>query len=188
KARKRVLDAAETLFVDYGYEGVTVKEIAKKAGIHHASIYYHIPDGKASLFVEVMTRYLNRHREGIQASLAEADEDIQAQLMAVASWLLSQQPMDLMRLVNADIPALDEQGAEELRWVAFDAMLSPIEAILETAKERGEINHPNLGNVAGAILNAIEGLHMIPSAYIQRSRLEMAEELMTLFVRGMQLP
>lgn len=186
KARIRVLDAAEILFVNHGFDGVTVKDIAKSAGIHHASIYYHIPDGKAALFVEVMTRHLNRHRDGIADSLADADKDVKSQLMAIARWFLSQPPMDLMRLVNTDIPALGEAKAEELRWVAFEVMLSPIVTVLETAQQHGEIKHENLGNVAGAILNAIEGLYMIPSEHVQGTRTKMAEQLIELFIRGMQ--
>ncbi|MEO1181402.1 MAG: helix-turn-helix domain-containing protein, partial [Cyanobacteria bacterium J06636_28] len=48
EARNRLLKAAETLFVQRGYEAVTVKDIAKATGIHHASIYHHIPGGKSA--------------------------------------------------------------------------------------------------------------------------------------------
>lgn len=50
EAHERVLYAAERLFAECGYHTVTVKDVAKAAGIHHASLYHHAPGGKAQLF------------------------------------------------------------------------------------------------------------------------------------------
>ncbi|MDJ0589653.1 MAG: TetR/AcrR family transcriptional regulator [Pleurocapsa sp. MO_226.B13] len=181
---ERLLKAAETQFIGRGYEAVTVKDIAKAAGIHHASIYHHIPGGKAELFVEVMTRHLNRHREGIQESLDRADNNLRSQLLAIALWLLSQPPMDLIRLTNSDLPAIDRESASQLDAFAYMTLMMPIEQILEQASARGEIAHPNLGNIAGAILSSIEGLHCIPEEYTPNGRQQMAEELIDVFIRG----
>ena len=52
-------------------------------------------------------------------------------------------------------------------------------------EQRGEIVHPNVGNVAGAIFSAIEGLHLVPDQYLTVSRQAMADELIELFMRGM---
>ncbi|MEL6231961.1 MAG: helix-turn-helix domain-containing protein [Cyanobacteria bacterium J06627_3] len=43
KARERVLAVAQKLFVERGYEVVTVKDIARAAEIYHASLYHHFP-------------------------------------------------------------------------------------------------------------------------------------------------
>ncbi|MGF1493629.1 MAG: TetR/AcrR family transcriptional regulator [Microcoleaceae cyanobacterium] len=184
EARERVLQAAESLFMRRGYEAVTVKDIAKEAGIHHASIYHHVPGGKADLFVEVMTRHLRQHQAGIQAAIGGAGDDLEAQLRGISAWLLSQPPMDLIRLTNSDLPSIDPKSAEELENLAFFALLVPIQSVLEQAQQRGEIDHPNLGIVAGAILSSVEGLHMISEEYVQGSRQQMAEQLIEVFIRG----
>lgn len=186
EARERVLQAAETLFVERGYEAVTIKDIAKAAGIHHASLYHHIPEGKSALFVEVMTRHMERHRVGIQQALSDADGDLHAQLGRIAGWLLSQPPVDIVRMVQSDLRAISDTEAAALNTLMFEATMLPIHTALEAAQQRDEIAHPNLGNIAGAIFSAIEGLHSIPDLYVQGSRLAMADELIDVFLRGMR--
>jgi len=42
--RAKILDAATSLFSDQGYEGVTVSQIEKKAGVHRGLATYHFDD------------------------------------------------------------------------------------------------------------------------------------------------
>jgi len=51
--RVRVLDAAAQLFVEQGYAGTTLRQIAAAAGIKAGSIYHHF-DSKEALFVAVL--------------------------------------------------------------------------------------------------------------------------------------
>ena len=185
KARERVLQAAEKLFTQRGYEAVTVKDIAKAAGIHHASIYHHIPGGKADLFVEVLTRHLHQHQRGIQAAIDAAEDDLHHQLLGIAAWLLSQPPLDLIRLTNSDLPSIDPDAAQKIDDLAYESVLVPIMAVLEQARLNGVIEHANLGNIAGAILASLESLHTVPDQYVANSRLDMAEKLIAVFIRGL---
>ncbi|PJF24568.1 MAG: TetR/AcrR family transcriptional regulator, partial [Phototrophicales bacterium] len=138
-ARERVLDAAERLFAERGYRAVTLKDIAAAIGIRHASLYHHVPGGKQELFIEVTERNLARHREGIAAAIASSPLDVRAQLKAVAAWLIAQPPMDLIRMVNSDMPAIDPHEAWRLSKMASDAMIVPLHQLLEQAQARGEI-------------------------------------------------
>ncbi|MFZ4827795.1 MAG: TetR/AcrR family transcriptional regulator [Phototrophicaceae bacterium] len=184
EARERVLVAAEMLFMQKGYEAVTVKDIAKQAGIHHASLYHHVPGGKEDLYVEVMTRNLERHQHALHHAIEQGEGNLHAQLYGVAKWLLSQPPMDMVRLSYSDLPSINRTVASELENRAYAALLIPLETILKQAAARGEVNHPHLGNIAGGMLSAIEGLHAIPTEYLQVSRLDMAKELIDVFIRG----
>src|SRR3712207_6832093 len=103
EARERVLEAAEKLFAQKGYTAVTLRDIGAAVGIKHASLYHHVPGGKEQLFIEVTERHLQRHRAGLKATIAEAQPTIQRQLRAAADWLLSQPPMDLIRMAYSDI-------------------------------------------------------------------------------------
>lgn len=49
----RILDAAMELFAEVGYEGARVDEIARRAGVNKAMIYYRIGD-KKTLYEEVL--------------------------------------------------------------------------------------------------------------------------------------
>jgi len=186
EARERVLAAAQKLFVERGYEAVTVKDIAKAAGIHHASIYHHVPDGKSALYVEVMTRHMERYRDGLQANINAADAPLKENLRQIASWMLSQPPLDVIRLANSDLPAIGTAEADGLSDLAFTATILPIVAVLEAAKRQGEITHDNFGHIAGAIFSSFESLHAVPDAYLEKSRQSMADDIIEVFIRGMQ--
>lgn len=187
EARERVLRAAERLFTERGYEAVTIKDIATAVGIHHASLYHHIPGGKEPLYVEVMERCLLRHRDGIHTAVDAAVGDLRGQLHNIAAWLLSHPPLDLIRMVNSDLPALTQPGAaEKLSDLAYEVLFVPIVAALEASQAGGEIAHNNIGNIAGGIMSALEGLHALPDEYVETSRLDMADELIEVFLRGMK--
>lgn len=186
EARERVLDAAERLFAKKGYSSVTLRDVAAEVGIRHTSLYYHVPGGKEELFVEVTQRNLQHHRQGLTQAIAHAEPDVRSQLYAAAGWLLSQPPMDLIRLTYSDMPAIDPVHAHRLSRMAFESMISPILAVLEQAQQRGEIEHHNLGVIAGGLLGMIESLHTAPDNIPELSREAMASELIDALLNGLR--
>ncbi len=184
--RERLLEAAEQLFTERGFGAVGVKDIAQAVGIHHASLYHHSPGGKEELFVEVIKRGLHRHLTGITAAITSEEGNLRAQLRAIAAWLLSHPPIDLLRLALSDMPQIDPEYADEISTLAHDALIEPIHMALRAARDRGEIAVLDLGNVAGAIFASVEALHTIPSMYLIKTRYEMACDLIDIFIRGMR--
>ena len=54
-AIERILDAAEQLFAERGYHGVTLKDVAARVGVSSTLIHYHF-SGKESIFEAVWAR------------------------------------------------------------------------------------------------------------------------------------
>lgn len=185
EARERVLDAAERLFASRGYTGVTLRDIAAEVGIKHTTLYHHVPGGKEELFIEVTERNLKRHQQGLKAALAGTEQNVRSQLFAVSDWLLSQPPMDIVRLTYTDMPTIDEAQARRLSQLALESMILPILSVLEQAQQRGEITHQNLGLVAGGILGMIESLYGVPTNDLVESRQMMAHELVDVLLTGL---
>ncbi|GHO47851.1 helix-turn-helix domain-containing protein [Ktedonospora formicarum] len=61
EAHERVLNTAERLFGERGYQVVTLRDIAHEIGIRHTSLYHHFPRGKEELFVEATTRRMHAY-------------------------------------------------------------------------------------------------------------------------------
>jgi AcrR family transcriptional regulator len=57
--RERILEAARELFVDLGYEAVTVRRVAARSGISHGSIYLYFRD-KDDLLTQVSEEQFTR--------------------------------------------------------------------------------------------------------------------------------
>ena len=64
----RLLDTAQTLVQQRGFNAFSYKDLAAEVGIRTASIHYHFPT-KADLGVALMTRY----HEGLERSLSEIE-------------------------------------------------------------------------------------------------------------------
>lgn len=115
-ARKRsaILEAATTVFLDNGYLGTSMDEIAALARVSKQTVYKHFAD-KERLFVEIVTNMVNEISDPVyQEVLSLADSgDIEADLRDLARRLLEgvAQPrlLQLRRLVIGEatrFPAL----------------------------------------------------------------------------------
>ncbi len=80
-ARDRLLDAAEELFCERGFEGTSVRELAAAAGCNIASVNYYF-GGKEKLYIEMFRRHMNR--------------------------LLNEQIENTQKVMNSDHPTLEQ--------------------------------------------------------------------------------
>jgi AcrR family transcriptional regulator len=53
KAKKKILQVADEMFKQVGYAGLNVNEIAHEAGVSIGTLYYHFPEGKVSILMEI---------------------------------------------------------------------------------------------------------------------------------------
>jgi AcrR family transcriptional regulator len=180
------MTAAEHLFAEKGYGPITLREIGARAGIHHSSVYHHVPGGKEELFVEVMERILERHRVGLTESLNHAAPSVREQLYAAADWLLSQPPMDLVRMEYVDSPAISPQNAQHLSDTAYTSLQVPLEAVLVEAQRRGEIAYDDFSLVSGGLIGMIESLFAVSEQTAGKSRRVMAHRLIDLLLDGLR--
>ena len=65
----RLLDAAETLFLDHGFDGASVAAVAALAGASKQTIYQRYPT-KAHLFEAVVERAMKRFLGGLQGTIS----------------------------------------------------------------------------------------------------------------------
>jgi AcrR family transcriptional regulator len=66
----RILGAAEILFAQRGFAGVSVREIAGQVGLNQGSIYNHFPS-KQALYEAVLQRGLTPFREILESAATE---------------------------------------------------------------------------------------------------------------------
>ncbi len=184
-ARKQVLHVAERLFSERGYAAVTMRDIADELGIRQASLYYHAPQGKEQLFVEVTQESLKRHHQGIEKVIAESDSDIASQLLALAFWLLSQPPIDFTRFLRSDLPALEKENADRLLDLATKALIAPIKEVITAAYRRGEIRLMDEKVIATAFIALIDAIRDM-DRYGHTPNEVLARDIIDVFLDGMR--
>lgn len=63
-----ILDAADEVLAESGYDGMSMRAVAELAGVNKALIFYHYKS-KALLFENVLERYYTRHQQALAAAL-----------------------------------------------------------------------------------------------------------------------
>ncbi len=185
-ARDRVIAVAEQLFSDRGYKAVTLRDIADELGIRQASLYHHFPNGKEELFIEVTERAMLRHAEGMRATIADAPEDLESQLQAIARWMLSQPPVDMARMVRSDMVEIDEVQRHRLMQTALRSLLLPIEAVFDRGIDREglrDVGHSRL--LASSFLSIIEAIQ-VSVRFSSRQPEDMADEMISVVMNGLR--
>jgi len=103
---ERILDAAEQLFAEFGYHGVTLKDVAARVGVSSTLIHYHF-NGKESIYEAVWARKAPisaRNRLEAMRRYAEEVGDAVTVEGALHAWI---------------DPDLTVQIEDEEQWVAF---------------------------------------------------------------------
>jgi TetR/AcrR family transcriptional regulator len=72
KTADKILKAARAVFAENGYNGAHVDEIARRAGVNKATLYYQIGD-KDTLYANVIHQVLGNTAQNIAASVAKVD-------------------------------------------------------------------------------------------------------------------
>jgi AcrR family transcriptional regulator len=71
KAKKNILFTAEKMFKTIGFADLNVNEIARKAGVSIGTLYYHFPEGKISMLMEIRKRIADEYRERLVGRFEE---------------------------------------------------------------------------------------------------------------------
>ena len=138
--REAVLDAASELFAVKGFDGVSMRDIARRAGMLSGSLYYHFPS-KDDLFAEVHLAAVARVTARLDAALAAAPEEpwarLEAALLAHLDGLLDR--ADAVAVLSPHFPTERDDLARRLA-AQRDAYEERIRALLADCGPRPDLD------------------------------------------------
>ena len=181
-----IIDRAENLFREQGYNQVSMRDIATATGMRQASLYYHF-SSKEQLFVAVRERIFEHHQQGLQQSLAGAGQELRSQLQVTAAWLLSQPPIKFLGMMQSDMPSLSEEAQQHLLQVATQSVFDPIQQIFIIAQENQQIRPVSPKLMTGFFLSVVESIHQFQNTCECGNGAMMAEEMISVLLQGVQL-
>ena len=103
RVEERILDAAARVFLEHGFRGASVDEIAEVACAGKPTIYARFP-GKQALFAAVVERLVRRNTslEAISCAGASIEERLDALAAIVLTRLLTPETIGLIRVAVAE--------------------------------------------------------------------------------------
>ena len=135
----QVLEGARKVFMEHGYEGASVDEIARAAGTSKATLYSYFPD-KRQLFEAVVTTQCTRTGEVMRCGGDGEPVERALHRMAVsfASFLFSPGAQEMFRVCIAESGRFPELG-KAFYASGPDRARSRLIAFFEKAMTRGEL-------------------------------------------------
>jgi AcrR family transcriptional regulator len=139
--RDQVLDTTEQLLHEKGYMGMSMAGVAERVGIRQAALYYHFPEGKEQMCLEVAYRIMERDARGFSESV-NAKSAAKAQLLAIAQWCASK-PFTTDGMIQDISRFVDVHHQKEIGRLFIAHLYMPVHSILLQGIRQGEFRpHP----------------------------------------------
>ncbi len=142
--RVEILEAGERIFVEWGYEGATIRRIAEEVGVSSTALYMHFRD-KSEILLEICERVFGRLivNQGEMARLPVAPEDrVRAMLRAYMAFGLENP--NAYRLVFCTRPPEASDGAQKVAMnlgkQLFDGFHAQVAEVAAVGRLKGDSN------------------------------------------------
>lgn len=190
----KIIDVAYRLFLDCGYENVSMNDIVKKSGGSLATVYKHFGN-KSQLLIHILEQKCNelfgewgRQRSNYEGRL----EDFLMMIGKSYLDLIAEDDAILFNRLIASLGYLEE--TKSINETLLHVMMQPIVIIgeyLENEKQHGRICVDDTMLCAHQFLNALEEPFMFPRILgveidiSEATRLRALKQIVTIFCRGL---
>jgi len=139
ETERKIMDAAKYVFAEVGFSGARVDEIAKRAGVNKAMIYYRIGD-KEALYAQVLHNIFSDLASRLTTRLREdhsPEEKLRAYIWELVSTVEQHpyMPPIMMREL-----ASGGQNFPEVAARGLVSILDFLKKILDEGKEKGQFH------------------------------------------------
>ncbi len=133
---ERIREAAKDVFAEKGFDGARVDEIARKAGVNKAALYYHIGD-KGALYAEVIHAVIGTAARTLMEGIKDAKtpEDKMRTYLRTLAATFDENPQ-VPRIMMRELAS----GGQNLPQVFFEDLsliFKTLSGIIEEGKEKG---------------------------------------------------
>lgn len=136
---ERILNVAETLFAEQGFDAVSMSAIAEAAGVSKANVFHHF-SSKNALYLTVLRRACddaNRHLDDLGSAAAPLPARLAQFAQAHLQHVLDHAPVTrlVLRELLSDQPRLDREIADQVYGEKFARFV----AILKAGQQAGAL-------------------------------------------------
>ncbi|WP_165861177.1 TetR/AcrR family transcriptional regulator [Paenibacillus paeoniae] len=136
----QILRTASQLFMEQGFEKVSLESVAQACGVTKASVYYYFSN-KAVLFTESLLFVLKIAHDQT-ALIVNGSGTLKERLLVVASRHMRNAHIDFETMMREAAPGLTEEQVTAIRD-GEGALHRLLSAVFQQAMDKGEIEHAN---------------------------------------------
>ncbi|SFS63136.1 TetR/AcrR family transcriptional regulator [Paenibacillus sp. BC26] len=179
-----ILDAAESMVMESGFNGFSYAHIAEKVGIRTASIHYHYPSKE-----DLGEALIKRYRESFHAFIARVDGEMPNSYDKLLKFieLYRSGPADNYRtclgvMLSTDLTSLSERARNGVAEF-FDINLNWLTKVLENGRQEGSLRYEGAAiTQAHTLFAAVQGAQLIARSFKDIQRYDrIAEGILSAF-------
>jgi AcrR family transcriptional regulator len=185
--REQILSTAKRLFIQQGYYGLAMRQIAEALGVSKAALYYHFKD-KEELLLAILDSYLDEMEADlarIQGEHTSARQRVQTLVKMILSQPAEQRAV--IRLSSQEMAHLSEPARQAFNSAYHRKFINHIVSILQAGMSSGELRRMDANVATWALLGM-----MYPYFYPAHSSdlppaMEVAERLADIYLDGLAI-
>lgn len=184
-SRAAILNAAKRLFMQDGFRGISMRQIAEAVGVTKAALYYHFRD-KEDLFVAIVEQYLLEMAALIEQVAAD-NTDARRQISDFVRRILEQPPeqRSIIRLASQELGNIGPHNRAQFLAIYHDQFVGRISALLAEGMARGELRAVEPGLATWTLLGMMYPyFHPTPPTQMAPTP-ELIEQLLQIFFDGL---
>jgi AcrR family transcriptional regulator len=173
--REAILDAALQVFSQVGFQGSTLREIARKCGVSHQSLMHYFPSKQ-----ELLIAVLHRRDERLRRHFNDPSGMAVGELIALAEYNASAPGhIELFSAAAAEATAVDHPGHQYYAQF-YRSLVSSMTTYLTIAEQHGMLKPGISPEVASRVLLAlVDGLQL--QWLYERDSVKVAEIIRSVF-------
>ena len=163
---ERILQVARQLFMERGFNGVSINDVVQQVGITKPTLYYHYAD-KEALYVAMAVRMLTQMGDEMNAAIAAIDGSFAQLLCRVIEMIQSHNAEDTRMLRHEIRTYLSPQWQAQLAEQFYRTMMDPLESMMAQGLATKQISGGTAAELAMMFLCFIEAFSGPEGAAIQ---------------------
>ena len=186
--RQQILFTAKNLFIQQGYHGLSMRQIAETIGVSKAALYYHFRD-KEELLLAILDSYLDEIEAELQR-IQKEQTDARQRIRAMVEMILLQPANQraVIRLSSQEMAQLSLPARQAFDQSYHRKFIDRIRSIFWEGMQSGELRPVDPTVAAWALLGM-----MYPYFYPAHSSdllppVEVSEHLVKIFLDGVAQP
>ncbi|MGB2897120.1 MAG: TetR/AcrR family transcriptional regulator [Anaerolineales bacterium] len=183
--RESILEGAYQLFLQQGYHGTSMRQIAEEAGIALGGIYNHF-SGKEEIFTSVLEAYHPVHEivPGIQASEGATIEEFVRNAAKSMMTALERQP-GFLNLIFIEIVEFNSQHLPDLVGVTFPKIMSIVSPFAESQSKLKDFPLQSIvRSFIGLMFMQVLTEKLVGSQFVDMKPDEAFEQTLQIFLHG----
>jgi AcrR family transcriptional regulator len=184
--RSTILDKAKCLFIQHGYHGLSMREIAEEVGVSKAALYYHFKD-KEELFIAVLNQNLDKTGEEIDA-IQSSSTTSSEMIVKFIEYVLNQpaEQRAVIRLGTQEISQLNVESRKMFNETYHQKFTGKVQEIFQSGMKNGEFKSMDPDIATWALLGLLYPYlypNHVGSSPLSREKIEL---IIGLFMDGIK--